>query len=322
MQTRLTQLLGIEYPIIQGALQWLAKAPLAGAVSAAGGLGIVNAKSFTEPQELAAEIAAVRAITDKPFAVNISMLPEMAGGEDETKWFEVCIDEKVPVVETAGRSPKAFVEALKEAGIILMHKVPATRFGLSAQRAGVDAVTLVGHECGGHPGMDGVSTLVMIPKAADQLEVPVIAGGGIADGRGLAAALALGADGVVMGTRFLLAAETGLHPAIANRLEEATELDTTLVMDSIRNTARVLNNDTARECQDLEAQGVGLEELIAVISGRRGLKALSAGDPEGGILALGQGVGIMDEVLPVAQIMERTVAQAQEALAKLNREMG
>lgn len=321
MKTRLTELLGIEYPIIQGALQWLARAPLAGAVSAAGGLGIVNAKSFSETQELVDEIAAVRAITDKPFAVNISMLPDMAGPEDDGKWFQVCIDEKVPVVETAGRSPKAFAAGLKEAGITLIHKVPAVRFGLSAQRAGVDAVTLVGYECGGHPGMDGVSTMVMIPKAADQLEVPLIAGGGVADGRGLAAALALGADGVVMGTRFLMAAETGLHPAIANRLEQANELDTALVMGSLRNTARVLDNATARECQEMEARGAGLEELKTVIGGGRGLAALQSGDPEGGILALGQGVGIMDQVLPVAEIMARTVAQAREALAKMNREL-
>jgi len=318
MKTRLTELLGIDYPIIQGALQWLARAPLAGAVSAAGGLGIINAKSFSQPRELVQEIAAVRAITDKPFAVNISMLPDLASAEEAQQWLEVCIHQKVPVVETAGRSPKDFVPRLKEAGIILMHKVPAVRFALSAQRAGVDAITLVGNECGGHPGMDGVGTMVLIPKAADALEVPLIAGGGVADGRGLAAALALGADGVVMGTRFLMAAETGLHPAIAQRLEEANELDTALVMGSLKNTARVLANNAARQCQEMEQRGAGLEELITVIGGQRGLKALREGDPEMGILALGQGVGLMDQVLPVAEIIERTVAQARSALAVMN----
>ncbi|RJX31884.1 MAG: nitronate monooxygenase [Desulfarculus sp.] len=317
MQTRLTQLLGIRYPIIQGALQWLARAPLAGAVSAAGGLGIINAKSFTEPEDLRAEIAAVRAITDRPFAVNISMLPELAGPDPVQQWVEVCLSERVPVVETAGRSPKEFLPALKQAGIKVIHKVPAVRFGLSAQRAGVDAVTLVGFECGGHPGMDGVGSLVLIPRGADQLSVPLIAGGGVADGRGLAAALALGADGVVMGTRFLLAQEVELHPAIRRRLLAADELATTLVMGSLRNNARVLNNAAARECLELEAKGAGIEELRGVIGGGRGLGALRRGDPEDGILALGQGVGLIEEILPAAQIIERTIAQARESLARM-----
>lgn len=317
MQTRLTELLGIGYPIIQGALQWLARAPLAGAVSAAGGLGIINAKSFSAPEDLQAEIAQVRALTDKPFAVNISMLPELAGPDPVEQWVEVCIREQVPVVETAGRSPKAFVATLQEAGIKVIHKVPAVRFARSAQGAGVDAVTLVGQECGGHPGLDLVGTMVLIPRAADQLSVPLIAGGGVADGRGLAAALALGADGVVMGTRFLLAQEVDLHPDIARRLLAADELATTLVMGSLRNTARVLDNATARECQELEEGGAGLEELHAVIGGGRGLGALQRGDPEGGILALGQGVGLIKEILPAAEIIERTVAQARECLDRL-----
>ncbi|MFH1061244.1 MAG: nitronate monooxygenase [Pseudomonadota bacterium] len=319
MPTRLTVLLGIEHPIIQGAMQWLARAPLAAAVSNAGGLGVINAKSFADAAGLRREIAELRRLTERPFAVNLSLLPELAGPDPADVWVDACIAEKVPVVETAGRSPAGFIARLKNAGIIVIHKVPAVRFGQSAQKAGVDAVTVVGFECGGHPGQDQVTTLVLAPRAAAALRVPVVAGGGIADGRGLAAALALGADGVVMGTRFLLAEEVALPEPVRQRLIAADERATTLVMQSLKNTARVLDNQTARRVQELEAAGAGIEELKPLISGQRGQAALMAGDCEGGLLSVGQGVGLVDRVMPAKEIIARTLREARSAQTRLGR---
>lgn len=317
MPTRLTKLLGIKHPIIQGAMQWLARAPLAAAVSNAGGLGLINAKSFADAGGLRREIAALRRLCDRPFAVNLSLLPELAGPDPADAWLDVCIAEKVPVVETAGRSPAGFIARLKDAGILVMHKAPAVRFGLSAQKAGVDAVTVVGFECGGHPGMDQVTTMVLTPRAARVLSVPVVAGGGIADGHGLAAALSLGAEGVVMGTRFLFAEEVALPEPVRRRLIAADERATTLVMQSLKNTARVLDNAAARQVQAREAAGAGIEELKPLISGRRGLAALMAGDYEGGLLSLGQGVGLVTEIMPAGEIIARTMEEARSAQARL-----
>ncbi len=317
MRTRLTELLGIEVPIIQGAMQWLSRGPLAAAVSQAGGLGVITAKSMASGEALRVEIAQLRRLTDRPFAVNISMLPELAGPDPIEEWLKVCLEERVPVVETAGRPPTTLVGPLKEAGIRIMHKVPAVRFGLSAQRSGVDAVTVVGFECGGHPGMDEVTTLVLVPRAVAALKVPVIAGGGIADGRGLAAALALGAEGVVMGTRFLMAEEVGLHPEVRHRLMAADERATALIMKSLRNSTRVLGNTLARQVQELEAQGAGLDDLRPLIGGQRGREAMASGRVEDGLLALGQGIGLIDEVMPAAEIIRRTLDEARRASARL-----
>ncbi|MCB2188494.1 MAG: nitronate monooxygenase [Deltaproteobacteria bacterium] len=318
MRTSFTELLGIEYPLIQGAMQWLARAPLAGAVSQAGGLGVINAKSFAHPDDLRREIAAVRQITGRPFAVNISMLPELAGPDPVEGWVAACVAEAVPVVETAGRKPPAgLVETLHAAGVKLLHKVAGVRYAVSAARAGADAVTVVGFECGGHPGADEVTTLVLIPATRAQVSLPLIAGGGIADGRGLAAALALGADAAVLGTRFLLAEEVDLPLALRRRLLAADERATTIIMRSLHNNARVLANRTARQVQELEASGAPFPELRPYISGQRALAALQAGDTEGGVLAVGQAVGLIDQVLPAAEIVRRTVAEAREAAARL-----
>ncbi len=322
MQTRFTQKIGIRLPIVQGAMQWLSKAPLCAAVSKAGGLGMITAKTFEDPEDLRAEVKAVRKETDNPFAVNISMLPKAEAEIPPDRYFQVCLEEQVPVIETAGRSPAEFVDMVKARGIILMHKVPAVRYALSAQKIGVDAVTLVGNECGGHPGMDGVSTLVMINRARQDLSIPFLAGGGIADGSAMLAAIALGADGVVMGTRFLLAEETGLPAGFRQRLLDVGELDSTLILGSLRNPVRVLNNQTARQCRELEKCGAGLEELRPLISGERGLKAMENDDPEGGLLALGQCVGCIKEILPASEIISLTMTEAEAALERLDRIMG
>ncbi len=210
-KTKLTEMLGIDYPILQGGMQWLARAEFVAAVSEAGCLGFITAASFPSKQELRDEIHKAKELTNKPFGVNVSMLPGLAAEDMTEQYFEVIIDEKIPVVETSGRSPEPFVPPLKEAGIKLIHKVPAVRFAQKAQSVGADAVTIVGFECAGHPGMDDVTTFVLIPRAAETLNIPVIAGGGIANGRTMLAALALGAEGVVMGTRFVGQAAGLIH---------------------------------------------------------------------------------------------------------------
>ncbi len=322
MKTRITELLGIKYPIIQGGMQWLSRAELAAAVSNAGGLGIITAATHPGKEELVEEIRRTRALTDRPFGVNISMLPEVGPKDRTAYYFEAVIEEKVPVVETSGRSPEDFVPQLKEAGIKLIHKVPAVRYARKAERVGADAVIIVGFECGGHPGMDDVTTMILTPRAAESLSIPVIAGGGIADARGFVAALALGAEGVVMGTRFVATTECIAHPRYKEWIVNAQETDTVMIQRSIRNAARVMRNAAAAKVLEMEARGAGLEELLSVISGQVGRRALLEGDTEGGTFAVGQCAGLIKEVKPIKDVIEEIVAGAEAILSRLNKIMG
>lgn len=316
--TRLTQLLGIQYPIIQGGLQWLATAQLASAVSEAGGLGIISSLSFPDRDVLRKEIRRMKELTKKPFGVNLSMLPELTKGDRTEEILEIILEEKVPVVETSGRSPEPFIQSLKREGIKLIHKVPSARFARKAESIGADAVTLVGFECGGHPGMDDVTSLVLIPIAADSIRLPIIAGGGIADARGFLAALALGADGVVMGTRFVATQECPAHPRIKEWFVRARETDTMMIQRSIRNAARVIRNKAAEKALALEQKGATLEELLAVISGQMGKKALDEGDMEGAIIACGQCVGLVHDIKSVKEVIDEVIQGAQSILQRLN----
>lgn len=317
MKTRITELLGIKYPIIQGGMQWLSRAELAAAVSNAGCLGIITAATQPTKRDLVAEIRKTRQLTDKPFGVNISMLPDVGPGDKTPAYFEAVIEERVPVVETSGRSPEQFVPYLKLAGVKLIHKVPAVRFAEKAQRVGADAVTIVGFECGGHPGMDDVTTMILTPKAAGRLSIPVIAGGGIADARGLVAALALGAEAVVMGTRFVATTESLAHPNLKEWIVKARETDTVIIQRSIGNAARVLKNAAASAVLEMEKRGAGLEELLTVISGQVGRLALCDGDIEGGALPLGQCIGLIDEVKPVQVVIEEIMTGAEDVITRL-----
>ncbi|NWF94356.1 MAG: nitronate monooxygenase [Syntrophaceae bacterium] len=317
-ETRLTKLLGIKYPIVQGGLQWLATAQLASAVSEAGGLGIVSALSFPDQNSLRREIRKVREMTQKPFGVNLSMLPELTKGDRTEEILQVILEERVPVVETSGRSPEPFIQKLKEAGIKLIHKVPSVRFARKAESIGADAVTIVGFECGGHPGMDDVTSLVLIPTVADSVRIPIIAGGGIADARGFLASLALGADGVVMGTRFVTTQECPAHPKIKEWFVRARETDTMVIQRSIRNAARVMRNRAAEKAYSMEERGASLEELLTVISGLMGQKALLEGDLEGGVIACGQCVGLIQEIKSVKEVIEEIVQGSRSILEKLN----
>lgn len=318
MKTKITGLLGIKHPIIQGGMQWLSRAELAAAVSNAGGLGIITAATHPSKGKLVEEIRKTQALTDKPFAVNISMLPEIAPNELVRQYFQAVMEEKVPVVETSGRSPEEFVPALKQAGVKIIHKVPAVRFARKAESVGADAVTIVGFECGGHPGMDDVTTMVLVPKAVDNLSIPVIAGGGIADARGLVAALSLGAEAVVMGTRFLAATECPVHPRFKEWILSAQETDTMLIQRSINNAVRVMKNAAAAKVQDMEARGAGLEELLTVISGQVGRRCWIEGDMDGGTLAMGQDVGLIREIKPVKEIIEDIVRESETVVARLD----
>ena len=321
-QTRLTQLLGIEVPIIQGGLHWLATAQLASAVSEAGGLGIISSLSFPDQDALRKEIRRIKEATQKPFGVNLSMLPELTKGDRTEEILDVILEEKVPVVETSGRNPEPFIQRLKNAGIKLIHKIPSVRFAQKAESIGVDAVTIVGFECGGHPGMDDVTSMVLIPSVASAVKVAVIAGGGIADARGFLAALALGADGVVMGTRFVATRECPAHDRIKEWFVKGHETDTMVIQRSIRNAARVMRNSAAEKTLALEQRGATLEELLEVVSGRMGQKALREGDLDAGIIPCGQCVGLVHDIKSVREVIEEIVSGAHAILEKLNEKLG
>ena len=316
-QTRITQLFGIKYPVIQGGLHWLATARLASAVSEAGGLGLISSLSFPDQEALRNEIRQMKKMTQKPFGVNLSMLPELTKGDQTDEILQTIIDEGVPVVETSGRSPEPFIQRLKKEGIKLIHKVPSVRFARKAESIGADAVTLVGFECGGHPGMEDVTSFILIPSAAEAVKFPVIAGGGIADARGFLAALALGAEGVVMGTRFVPTQECPAHPRIKEWFVKAKETDTLMIQRSIRNAARVMKNKAAEKTLAMEQRGASLEELMTLISGDLGKKALSEGDLDSAVIACGQCVGLIHDIKSVKEVIEEIIQSAQTIVQKL-----
>jgi nitronate monooxygenase len=311
-------MLGIQYPIVQGGLQWLATAQLASAVSEAGGLGIISSLSFPDHKSLRNEIRLIKEKTQKPFGVNLSMLPELTKGDRTLEILQVILEEDVPVVETSGRSPEAFIQKLKSQGIKLIHKVPSVRFAQKAESIGADAVTIVGFECGGHPGMDDVTSFVLIPQAAESVKIPIIAGGGIADSRGFLAALALGAEGVVMGTRFVATQECPAHPRIKEGFLKARETDTMVIQRSIKNAARVIRNQAAQTTLAMEQRGATLEELLTVISGQMSEKAYQEGDLQGAIIACGQCVGLIHEIKSVKEVIDDVIQGAHSILQKMN----
>jgi len=317
LQTRITEMLGIEHPIIQGGMQWLARAELVSAVANAGAFGFLSATSCRDADGLRDEIRRTRNLTDRPFGVNISMLPVVMPGDLTDAFIHVACAEQVTAVETAGRSPEPYVAKLKSAGVKLIHKAPALRFAKKAEAIGADAVTIVGFECAGFPGMDDVPSLILLPKAAAKLSVPVIAAGGFCDGPGLVAALALGAEAVLMGTRFVLAAECPAHDRLKERLVAAGETDTTLIQRSIRNAVRVMHNQDARAIEAMEAQGATMDKLIPAVTSMAGKGAYLDGDVETGLVACGQVVGRITAVKPVRQIVDDIMAKAGQTLARL-----
>jgi nitronate monooxygenase len=316
MKTRITELLGTAYPIVQGGMQWVGRAELASAVSNAGGLGILTGLTQPDPEALAAEIQRCRAMTDKPFGVNMTIFPTIKPPPYEA-FIDAIIDNGVKVVETAGNKAMDYLPKLKAAGISVIHKCVAVRHAVTAERLGVDAISIDGFECAGHPGEEDIPGLVLIPLAARALKVPVIASGGISDGRGMAAALALGAEGVNMGTRFCATREAPIHENIKQRLLEASERDTNLIFRTLRNTARVLKNAVSDEVVATERRpgGCDFSEIRHLVAGARGLTALQEGEPDGGIVTAGMCVGLIDDIPTCAELLERMVAECRESLA-------
>ncbi|MBI2859971.1 MAG: nitronate monooxygenase [Chloroflexi bacterium] len=317
-KTWLTETLGIKYPIIQGAMLWLSRAELAAAVSNAGGLGIIAAASFHTAAEFREEIRRAKALTGRPFAVNFTLMPTRRRISWE-EYIAAALEEGVKVIETSGRSPEPYIGWLKEAGVTVMHKVARVRDARTAERLGVDAVTITGFEAGGHPGMEDVTSLALIPRAVDSVRIPVIAAGGFADGRGLAAALALGAQGVLMGTRFMASQECPLHPAIKELMLRSSETDTVLVERSIKNAARVLKTGFALRVLEMEQNGATLDELFPLISGARIKRAYESGAVDDAVLYCGQAVGQITDIPTVKEIIDRTVHEAGEAARRLCR---
>lgn len=315
MKTRVTELLGIKYPIIQGGMQWVGRAELASAVSNAGGLGILTGLTQPTPAALAEEIQRCRAMTDKPFGVNMTIFPTITPPPYE-EYFRAIIDNGVRIVETAGPGATQFMPMLKEAGVTIIHKCVAVRHALTAERLGVDAISIDGFECAGHPGEEDIPGLVLIPAAVNKLRVPVIASGGIADGRGLAAALTLGAEGVNMGTRFVCTREAPVHDNIKQALVAADERQTNLIFRTLRNTARVFKNSISDEVVATERRPGGCEfkDIQPLVAGVRGKAALEAGDPEGGIVTAGMVIGLIDDVPSCAELLERMVSDCRQSL--------
>jgi NADH:quinone reductase (non-electrogenic) len=315
MKTRVTDQLGIAYPIIQGGMQWVGLAELAAAVSNAGGLGILTGLTQPTPEALREEIARCRSMTDRPFGVNLTILPTVKP-PPYAEYVRAIVESGVKIVETAGNSPREFIASFKENGITIIHKCTTVRHALSAERNGVDMVSIDGLECAGHPGEDDVGGLVLIPAAARALKIPVIASGGIADGRGMAAAFALGAEGINMGTRFCVTKEAPIHDNIKQALVNASERDTSLIFRTLKNTARVYSNAIAKEVRSMEYRpgGCQFDEIRPLVIGTRGRAALQGGDVNGGVISAGQGVGLIDDVPTCAELFERMVAECRQRL--------
>ena len=313
LKTRFTELVGVEYPIVQGGMQWVGTAEMAAAVSNAGGLGIITALTQPTPDDLRREIARCRALTDKPFGVNLTILPSIAP-PPYAEYRRAIIEEGVKIVETAGYKPQEHVDDFKGNGVKVVHKCTAVRHALSAERMGVDAISIDGFECAGHPGEDDIPGLILIPAAADKVKIPMLASGGFGDGRGLVAALALGAEGINMGTRFCATQEAPIHPNIKQAMIDSDERGTELIFRAYRNTARVAKNGIAREVVGIEAQGKPFEEVAHLVKGVRGKEGLDNGDPEHGIWTAGMVMGLINDIPTCRQLIDRIIGDAVEII--------
>ena len=311
MKTQITEMFGIQHPIIQGGMHYVGFAELAAAVSSAGGLGIITGLTQRTPELLAAEIKRCRAMTDKPFGVNLTFLPTVTS-PDYPGYIRAIIDGGVKVVETAGNNPQKWLPALHEAGIKVIHKCTSVRHSLKAQAIGCDAVSVDGFECGGHPGEDDVPNFILLPRAAEELKIPFVASGGMADGRSLVAALALGAQGMNMGTRFIATKEAPVHENVKQAIVAASELDTRLVMRALRNTERVLRNSAVDRLLEKERElGANLkfEDIIEQVAGVYP-RIMKEGDMDAGAWSCGMVAGLIHDVPTVKELIDRIMAEA------------
>ena len=315
MRTRITKLLKVEHPIVQGGMHFVGFAELAAAVSNAGGLGVITGLTQRTPELLAREIARCRDMTDKPFGVNLTFLPAFSQ-PPYPEYIQAIAEGGVTIVETAGRSPEAHMPALKAAGITVIHKCTSVRHALKAEAVGCDAVSVDGFECGGHPGEDDIPNMILLPRAAEELRVPFLASGGVADARGLVAALALGADGINMGTRFLATQEAPVHANVKQALLDATELDTRLIMRALKNTERVLNNDNVTRLQQIEKEkgdSLTIEDIHDQVAGVYP-KVMLDGDMDAGAWSCGMVVGLIRDIPTVQELISRIMADADRII--------
>ena len=317
MKTRITELLGVEHPIVQGGMHYVGFAEMAAAVSNAGGLGVITGLTQGTPEKLAAEIARCREMTDKPFGVNLTFLPSVTP-PDYPGFVEAIVKSGVKIVETAGNNPQKYLPALKAAGIKVIHKCTAVRHALKAQAIGCDAVSVDGFECGGHPGEDDVPNFILLPRAAEELEIPFLASGGMADGRSLAAALCLGADGINMGTRFIATQEAPVHPNVKQALVDASELDTRLIMRPLRNTERVLNNAGVERLLAKEKEmgsAITFADIAPEVAGVYPA-IMRDGDMDAGGWSCGMVAGLIHDIPTVKDLIDKIMADAEAILRK------
>lgn len=314
IKTRFTEAFGVEHPIVQGGMQWVGYAEMVAPVANAGGLGFLTALTQPTPEALAKEIKRTREMTDKPFGVNLTILPAIKP-PPYAEYRQAIIEGGVKIVETAGYKPQEHVDHFKQHGIKVIHKCTAVRHALSAERMGVDAISIDGFECAGHPGEDDVPGLILIPAAAAKVKIPMLASGGFADGRGLVAALALGADGVNMGTRFCVTKEAPIHEAFKQRMVENDERQTRLIFRTLHNTARVMKNAVSDEVVAIEGRGgAKFEDVQHLVAGARGRQAMDMGDPDGGIWSAGQVQGLINDIPTVKELIDRIISEAEEII--------
>ena len=314
LRTRFTETFGIEHPIVQGGMQWVGRAELVAAVANAGGLGFITALTQPTPDDLRREIDRCRKLTDKPFGVNLTILPAITP-PPYAEYRQAIIDSGVKIVETAGYKPQEHVDHFKSHGVKVIHKCTAVRHALSAERMGVDAISIDGLECAGHPGEDDVGGLILIPAAADKVKIPMIASGGFGDARGLVAALALGAEGVNMGTRFMATVESPIHQKVKEQIVANDERQTNLIFRTMHNTARVAKNAVSDQVVAIErAGGAKFEDVKDLVAGARGKVVYEAGDPDYGIWSAGQVQGLIHDIPTCAELIGRMMREAEDII--------
>jgi|TARA_B100001057_G_scaffold128541_1_gene127616 nitronate monooxygenase len=314
LKTRITDLFGIEHPVIQGGMQWVGYAELVSAVSNAGALGILTALTQPSPEDLAKEIERTREMTDKPFGVNLTVLPTINPPPYE-EYAQAIVGSGVKIVETAGRSPEPFMELFKEYDVKVIHKCTSVRHALKAQSVGVSAITIDGFECAGHPGEDDIPSLVLLPQAAEALDVPVAGCGGFSDAKSMVAALALGGEAIVMGTRFMATKEAGIHQNVKEKMTEADELSTNLMFRTMHNTARVFKNSISDQVVEIESTGsASFDDVKDLVAGQRGRVVFEEGDLEHGIWSAGISVARVKDVPTCKDMVSRLVSEAEDII--------
>lgn len=320
IKTKVTEMLGCKYPIIAGTMARISNPEFVAAASNAGACAVLASANYKSPEELCKAIKKTQSLTDQPFAVNINLFPALMPQDKLVEYVDATLDEGVKIIETSGhKAPEHLVPKFKDGGAIWIHKCAGVRYAIKGASLGADMITVVGYENGGATGTLDIGTLVMTPSVVDALDVPVIAGGGISDGRGIAAVLALGAEGVIIGTRMMATEECPIHDNLKQAFVQATETDTSLVMRSIHNTHRTWRNKATQQIIDLEAQKATLEQIVQAASGQNAEKMYKEGDIDAGMVSCGQGVGLIKDIPTVKQLLDRMMKEAEEVISKLHK---